>query len=195
MCVSSRVQMRGHSIHLRCSRQVWGSVAGVLSALITEQAQERAQAHTETHTPAMLPGQLNVTGNAERIYLKWRRRLQKCLVLMRVEAPLHHRWIQANLLPALANSHKHNRTQCASLVTGWLAEGLAAATWLPLRSHTHKHTLSYVALFSDCDGGCVDHSQWSPVDILLFASGRSRSDQKSVFSNPFFFRLKCLFNV
>lgn len=160
--------MRGHSIHLGCSRQVWGSVAGVLSALITEQAQERAQAHAETHahTRAMLPGQLNVTGNAERIYLKWRRRLEKCLVLMRVEAPLHRGGTQANLLPVLAHSHKHNRTHCASLVTGWLAEGQAAATWLPLRIHTHKHTLSYVALSSDCVGGCVHCRRWSPADSV-----------------------------
>lgn len=39
--------MPSHPIYLRRSRQVWGSVADALSALITEQAQEEAQAqHT-----------------------------------------------------------------------------------------------------------------------------------------------------
>lgn len=50
MRVPDRVQMHGHPIYFRCSRQVRGSVADTLSALITEQAQEWAQAHTGTHT-------------------------------------------------------------------------------------------------------------------------------------------------
>lgn len=60
-------------------------------------------------------------------------------------------------------THRHNGTHFASLVTGWLTEGQAVATWLPLSLCSHKHTTPYVPLLINC----VPAAVYSSCNLLL----------------------------
>lgn len=148
LCVSNRVQMSSHPIYLQCSRQVWGSAADALSALITEQAQERAQAwqthwNAHTHTHMILLGQLNATGNTGRIWLKWRRRLGNCFKLITVELPL----LTARFMKSLHHACAHTATRRHIDTMGhtlqvlwqddWQKDRLLPHDFLSLSAHTN----------------------------------------------------------